>query len=875
MTDPSMPFAPSPFPARFLAVAVALVLALDAPWMFTRGDVLRGVALPFVAALAAVLGALAPGRWKGERRAAALLLLPLAVPLLALLGTSAAPLPSVLRGASVWLAAAALGLGLWRVWRNAPDVRIAWAWLVGAGALCGVWTVLDLALRQSSGVGPFGRPGIAGPVLGALLAPALLLPASRRLRLATCLAIGLGCLATLSRTGILGAAIGALAAVAIGAATERARRLGRTGLVATVVLGGLALGLVASGRLEVPGGGTTLEVRLGLWRATSRLVAERPLRGHGQGTFPAEILRVRDVEEAVLSDGRRPRVAHNDVLHAASEGGIGAGLALAVWVLAALALGIGAARREEHAGRRSTTAAAAGALLALAVASLGEDVLLDPAGILVASVAAASLLWLAAPGRAAVLRLALPVLLLLGLATLASAGVKGRDGIADAHLRAYRDAVRDGVDPVAAMQAAEDDLVHGALVWRNDHPEGHYRLGVHRAEFGRYAEARESWRAALRADPGMTEARLDIARSWEDEGRVDDARDALGEAARRDPTRYDVPMRRGHLALGREPVPGERSGDDFDPILAHRHYNEAERIAPDRFETAVARARIARRRGDLEEAAAQLQRAEAMQPKAPETLLEAFRLAEVERKIPDLGVATILGLAVAAEPGFAPRIEDEAEDLIAEGRAREATARQAVKGTLTPPDYAAADRAYGAAARRIAGLLHGRGVDPGGVLARARSEEDERAWRPALARLRAVLSWASTAPPDLGRTRAEWLRSLADALERAARAASRTDGALARHFFARAHAAQGALLLAEQEWKAARGVLERAVRESPRDARVRVDLARALVGTGEADGAERELLEAVALHPDLRYEILANPVFEALVGRPELAAALK
>ena len=876
VTVPDSPFQPSPFPARLLAGAVALVLVADAPWALTRGDVLRGAALPFVAALAAVLGALAPGRATGERRAVWLLLLPLCVPAFALLGSAPPTLTAALREASVWIAAAALGLGLWRVWRVAADVRVAWLAAVAAAAAAGAWTVIDLLVRQSPGVGPFGRPGIAGPVLGALLAPAWLLPGPRRVRVLACVAIGAGCLATASRTGVLAATLGTLAALALGVTSPRARRRARAGLVAAVVVGGLAVGLAAAGRLAVPGGGTTLAVRTGLWRATTALVAERPLQGHGLGTFPAEILRVRGAEEAVLSAGRRPRVAHNDVLHVAAEGGIPAGLALAAWLVALLALGIAAARRAESGEQRATTAAATGALLAVAVASLGEDVLLDPAGILVASLAAASVLWLRAPGRLLVPRRALPVLLLLaGLASLAAAGVKTRDLLADAHLRSYREAIRGGADPLVATQAAQDELVHGALAWRPDHAEGNYRLGVHRAEFERYAQARESWRTALAADPGMTEAWLDIARTYELEGRVDDARAALLEAVRRDPTRYDARMRLGHLALGEEPVPGEAPGADFDPIRAHRRYNEAERAAPDRFETSVARARIARRRGDLAEAAAQLQRAEALRPKAPETLLESFRLAEVERKIPDLGVAGILGLAVAAEPGFAARIEREAENLIAEGRAREAAARRAVEGTLNAPDYSAADRAYDAAARRLAGLLHGRGAEPGRILAQARAEEEERAWRPALTRLRAILSWASLAPPEIGRTRTEWLRSLADALERAARAASRTDGALARHFYARAHAAQGALLLAEQEWAEARRVLERAVEESPRDARVRVDLARALARTGDAEGAERQLLDALARDPDLKYEILTHRDFQALVGRPELAAALK
>lgn len=870
MTAPASQALPSPFPARFLAVAAALVLVADVPGAFTRGDVLRSAVLPFVAALAAVLGALAPGRETGARRAGWLLLLPLAIPLLALAGMSTPSITGVLRDASVWIAASALGLGLWRVWRGGEDAQITIRALAWAGVVCGLWTVLDLVLRASPGVGPFGRPGVAGPVLGALLGPALLLPGHGWRRFVPALAVGAGCLATASRTGILAGAIGALAALALGAASTRSRRRARLGLVAAVALGALTIGLSAAGWFHIPGGGTTLEVRQGLWRASSTLVSEQPLAGHGLGSFPAEVLRVRDAEEAVLSSGRRPRVAHNDVLHVTTEGGVLAGVALAAWLLVALGFGVVTARRGDR-----RMAAPAGALLTLAIASLGENVLLDPAGALVASVAVASLLTLGTRGAMTSVRFLTPLLLLLGLASLASAGVRTRDLIADRHVRTYRDQIRDGVDPVAAVQLAQEELAGGALVWRADHPEGHYRFGVHRAEFQRYGEARESWRSALAADPGMTEAWLDIARTYEREDRIEDARAALEEAVRRDPTRFDARMRLGHLALGKEPVPGEASGPDFVPILAHRLYNAAERVAPDRFETAVARARVARRRGKLAEAADQLQRAEEIQPKAPETLLESFRLAEVERKDLDLGVAVILGLAVAAEPRIAATVEREAEDLIAEGRAREALARQAVEGSLTPPDYDAADRAYDAAARRFAGLLHGRGVDAGALLARARAEEEERAWRPALARLRAILSWAYTAPPEVGRTRVEWLRSLADALERAARAASRTDGALARHFYARAHAAQGALLLDEREYVQARRVLDRAVEESPRDARVRVDLARALARTGDPAGAERQLLDALQRDPELRYEILAHPAFQDLVGRPELAAALK
>jgi tetratricopeptide (TPR) repeat protein len=466
------------------------------------------------------------------------------------------------------------------------------------------------------------------------------------------------------------------------------------------------------------------------------------------------------------------------------------------------------------------------------------------------------------------------LLVLAGLA-LASAGVKGRDLLADRHLATYRRFLVEAHDPVAAAVAARTDLVEGTLAWREDHPEGLYHLGVHRANLGDYAGARESWREALRADPGMTEARLEIAHSYRREDRMEDARDALLEAARRDPTRFDVHMRLGHLALGKEPVPGERSGDDFDAVRAHGHYNAAEHVGPDRFEVPVARARIARRLGDLEEARAQLLAAEARVAKAPETLLESFRLAEVERRTTDLGVASILALSLLADRALGGLVEREAEDMLAEGRAREALARQAVKGTLQPPDYTSADRAYDAAALRFAGLMHARILQPGPALAAARMDEDARAWRAALTRLRAVLSWAVTAPPELGGSRIEWLRSLADAFERAARAATRTDAPLARYLFARAHATQGALLIEEKEWEAARGVLEKAVRASPHDANVRVDLARVLVRLHDPDGALHVLLEALEISREVAPRILHERDFEKLIANPALSNALR
>jgi len=860
---------------RVLALGAALALLADVPLgatPFTRGDVLRGVAVPFLAALAAVLGALAPGG-RGDRvRLLALLLLPLAIPALALVAAVAPTLAGVLRDAAPWIALAALGAGLARVWRGPHDARTTWDALLLAGAVAACWTLLDALLRWAPGAGPFGRPGIAGPVLAALLAARVALPGARRARWVAIVLLALACVATLSRTGIVAGLLAVPAAGLVARAGDTRRLLVRGAVGALLAA---AVGLAAAEHVDLPGGGVTLRVRLGLWRATADLVQERPLTGHGLGSFPAEILRVREPEEAALSRGRRPMVAHNDVLHASAEGGLGSGLALALYLALGLALALTAARAAPGAGDRALPAAAFGALLALGVAGLGEDVLLDPAGVLVAGVAAATAAALALRDAMRSFGPAVPVLLLLGLVSLGVAGVKGRDLLADVHLRRYRDVVRGGVDPVTETTAAQEHLVEGALAWRADDAEALYRLGVHRAELGDYDAARESWRRALAADPGATENWLEIERTYENEGRKEDARAALLEALRHDPTRYDLHVRLGHLALGEEPVPGEAPGDDFDPIEAHRHYNAAELVGPDRFETWVARARVARRLGRLAEAAEDIRRANAMEPNAAETLLEGFRLAEVERKTADLGTAAVLSVVLTTHPELAPRIEREAEDLVAKGREREAAARKAVEGTLTAPDYAAADRAYDAAARRLTGLVLARRLDPGAALARATQDEKERAWRPALARLRAVLYWALTAPPELGSSRREWLRSVADVLERAAQAATRTDGALARSLYAQAHAAQGALLLEDGEYEAAKRLLEKAARETPRSARVRVDLAHALVHLKEFDAAEQALLDALDLDPGLGYEILNDGDFQPVVGRPALSRALR
>lgn len=865
----------SRFPARLLALGIAVVLLADVPGAFTRGDVLRGVLFPFLAAAAAALGVLLPARRTESVLLFGLLLLPLAIPISGLFSATGGDLAPVLRASAVWLGLAALALGLTRTWHDESDVLFAWRALVGAGAIAAAWTLFDALARQAPGAGPFGRPGIAGPVLAALLAAAVFLPqrGRRALRTVLVLLLAAGCAATLSRTGLLAALLGVLGAGAL-TTGEGTRQRWRLAFGAVAVVAAVAVALAGTGHLRIPGGGTTLEVRFGLYRAAGRLVAERPVTGHGMGSFPVEILRVRDAEEAGLSRGRRPVVAHDDYLHVAAEGGLPAALAFLVYVGGVLGVGIAATRRARDGPSKRLAGAATGAFLALAVAALGEDVFLDPAGVLVAGLAAASVVA-CSPGAGRGIARGLPFLFVpLALLSLGAAGIKTRDLMADVHVDRYRDILGSRADPLTASFAVQDHLIEGALPWREDHAEAWYRLGVHRAKLGSFAEARRAWTKALEADPGMTEARLDIAKSFEMQGRTDDARAALEEAARHDPTRYELHMRLGHLALGPEPVAGERSDEAFDAVRAHRHYNEAERCGPDRFETWVARARIARRRGDLPQAGELLRRAQALSPNMPETVLESFRLAEVERTASDLVAVGVLGLALVSNPDLAFTIATEAERFLDEGREREAAARRAVAGTLQAPDYAAADRAYDAAARRIAGLLHARMLSPARVITAATADESAAAWRSTLARLRALLSWASLEPVETPMARKVHLENLADLFQWAAKVASRTDATLARHFYARAHAAQGALLIEEEDWKAARDVLEGAVEEAPENAEIRLGLARALVQTGDLERAEKAVLEALRIAPDLADAVRREPDFEPLQRRPAIRRAL-
>ena len=902
------------FPSRLVAAGAAVVLLADVPGLFTRGDVLRGVAFAFFAAVLAVLGALLAGRAGPPRGRVGLALLPLLVPALGLLAGGGSDASAVLRLAAPWIGLTAVTLGALLLWSREDERDRTWLALLLAGAAAGLWVLADALVRGGAGVGPFGRPGIAGPVLAALLAAACVHPVlgRRGLRPVVLLLLAAGLVSTFSRVGV---AAGSLAAIGtLGLALRGGRGLWlRRAFVAGAASGLLALALAVGGHVKIPGGGDTLDVRLGLYRASVRLVAEAPLRGHGLGRFPVEILRVRDADEARISRGRRPLVGHDDYLHATTEGGLGAGLALLVWLAGLAALGLGALRRST-AARRPAVAAVLGALLALAIAALGENVLLDPAAGLIAGLAAASLLGAASAGGGRPRRLPRALAIALAALALLTAGVKARDLASDLHLRRYQDRLEAPVAPLEALLLAREELEQGALHWRPDSPIAWYRLGASRANLKDRTGARAAYAQALLADPGMTEARLDIAQTYVAEGNRAAAREALEGALPHDPTRFDLRIRLGHLAVGEEPVPGEASGEDHDPVAALRAYNEAGRLDPDRFELGVAQARLARRRGQLEAAAGYLRGAletiapeaarilrtppptddgarEAMaqrliarqrealntlaeHPESAEVLLESFRLAELEGKAPDLWIAGLLKLALLVNPRLAGAVEGEARRFLDVGTSRAEQARAAVEGTLTRPDYDRADRAFDAAALRLAGLLHAEVLDPERLLREARQEADARAWRAAYARYRALLSHAASLPPAAGADRARQLDVLAELYSESAKVATRTDSQRAKHAYARSRAMRGAAHLLRGEWDEARTWLTRAAEEAPADGEVRLALARALVELGDLDAAEEALLEAVERAPVLASAARADESLLPVLTRERVRRAL-
>jgi tetratricopeptide (TPR) repeat protein len=874
-----------------LAVGAALVLLagvppfVDPPW-FSAGFVLRGLCLAVLTGVALLVA------WNGPSvrpapgpLALTLLAGPLAVGLLGLPAFDDT-WSGAARAGATWALPTLLGGALLWTWSGAQDAHRTWRALALAGAVAAALAVLQRVLGRPA-VSVFGRAGVAGPTLAALAGPALVQGARRWRRggLVAGVLCAAGCVATGSRVGMVALVLGVLAAWAAGGASPRLRRWGRLALAGAAVLAALGLGLLASGRFPGVPAPRTLQVRLGIYRSALDAVAAAPARGHGLGSFPTAALRHRDLAEARLQPRRRAYQAHDDYLHASVEGGVPAGVVLALSLLGLAGAALLAGAGDPPAEVRRARGAAAGALVALGVAALGDGVLVDPAPALLLGTAAASALVARRPPRPAgplsQVPLLLGALLAVGLAI-----VLGRDALADHDLTAYHDAIRYGVSERGAERAARRYLAEGALRWRPGDPEALYRLAVEQAREDHPARAKQTYRAALAADPGMTEARLDLAQIDLLQGRRQDARDVLREALRHDPTRYDVPRALMHLALGPEPVPGDPPAP-VDEVEVLRWMNAARTLAPDRFENRVDEACFARRtahsRADLERAGALLRQALRVAPGGPshppaEILLESFHLAEAQGTATPLERASILLQALATNPRPAGRYRAQAARFLDEGVRRVADALRRAGEDPARLDWRAADRAFLAAAVRLTALLYAGQEDPETVLAGARADKEAGRWRRALAQYRSLLAWTLPAQGGVsalhGPARLEAIARQGDLLLEAASVAQRVDRGLATLYRTRGELRLGVELLEKGHPDLARRKLEAALASDPDLADAHFALARVLVALGREDDAVKQLRVALETKPALREPALDAPDLEALRARPAVRALL-
>ena len=717
-----------------------------------------------------------------------------------------------------------------------------------------------------------------------------------------------------SRVAVVAVTVGVLAAWALApAATPRRRRLGSIG--AGVVL--VAAVLMGLGWVPPIGNADTLTVRRGLHKAAWNLTAERPLSGHGIGTYPAAALRVRDLDEARLEPRRRPEHAHLDYLHVSAEGGLPSGLALLAWMIVGLVLAHRHTRSEDP--ETATHGVVAGAVLVtLGVAALADGILIDPGPGLLAALAWASLLLANRQGDTlhATRTPLMAVAAILAIPLAAAFGLLTRHAIADHATQAFvtarivnRAQVLGGAvsqgDAQLRMEAAATRLLdRKALRYDPTHPEALRQRGVVFADAGEWGRAREMLRQSLETDPGRTEAYLDLAKTYEEEGRLADARSALEDARRRDPTRVEVALRLGHLTLGSEPIPGDPV-EDRSWVPAIRAYNAVEQLAPERFELKVARARLARRMRKTAEGLTKadilLQQASApyaeLAPKRlkgtplgalaaapPEVAVEAFRVAEAMGQ--DQAVsAGLLKLALQRDLTTARAIEREAYRFLEIAGDREDAARAKVPsdaGDLNREKFdeirrafEPAERAFDAAALRFAALLQAGRADGPATLALARQDGKSRRFRASLARYRALLAWTGgfgdASAPGVSKHR----RWRAELFNEAGAIASRVDGDRSRLYYTQGYTLEAVIALNENDAKLAEKHIGRALKHGPRDGNMLLTQARIHCRLGRLDEAAEALHHALRERPDLVAAARRHFDLAPILDRPDVQRLLR
>jgi O-antigen ligase len=372
--------------------AAALVPLLYVPQLAAAFLVPKTAALELAAALALVAFALRPGAIWSRRLAWA------AVAVLATTAASwamAAHAPYAPSAVARWAALFGLACGASLL---DDDGRQSVLEAAAAGAAVvsalGVWQHLELTRLPipviSTPGSTFGNRNLAAEAI-ALALPftfgAAVGARGRPTRIALVATLGLELVylaATRTRGAWLGAAAGMLTVIALSRARWPRAAVGFA--VGAVALAGVAalvpgqknpLYVGDSKRLasavevaeqSLDPRSVALRTRLGLWRRTLRMIGDHPILGVGPGSWPIQFPRYAEPDasrDGVLSASLAPRQAHDDLLERTAETGL-VGLAALAALGAAVFVSVRRSLRAADERARPSTAAAAGALVALA-----------------------------------------------------------------------------------------------------------------------------------------------------------------------------------------------------------------------------------------------------------------------------------------------------------------------------------------------------------------------------------------------------------------------------------------------------------------------------------------------------------------------------
>ncbi|HWE50770.1 MAG TPA: O-antigen ligase family protein [Bryobacteraceae bacterium] len=116
------------------------------------------------------------------------------------------------------------------------------------------------------------------------------------------------------------------------------------------------------------------EIRLELWRDTTKMISAYPLTGSGLGTFESGLMLFKTAAPMNTAD-----YAHNDYLQATAEAGIVAVLAGLIWVALVLTRAVRGVLSWENAPNHYLALGAAGSMIAILVHSLVDFNLYIPA----------------------------------------------------------------------------------------------------------------------------------------------------------------------------------------------------------------------------------------------------------------------------------------------------------------------------------------------------------------------------------------------------------------------------------------------------------------------------------------------------------------